>query len=502
MPPVTALDFLEHQLELEKEAREVMPYEPDKCTYPQPLRQLVFTCLTCLRANDNNPIGVCYLCLIQCHSTHELVELLPKRLFVCDCGTSRMKNGHACELRIRRAKEDAKKHNPGSQGNQDEGSSHQSNQNSDHPPNRPHQLQSQGIPKLRAGLSSSHFHSLSAQQLPAEDVPSSSNTYNHNYKGNFCSCNELFNPFKETRTMHQCYFGEFCGEDWFHQDCIMGYKPGIFSNHPTETGENKLALLPSPGLDAEHDRKNLGPDYIGNGSPEQKPNANEAEEEVRDNKHDVPQSSLPDHADSDDEEGDVIPYFPALESFSEFVCWGCIEAFREAFDELSTNSNIVAAKLPHFEGIGSAHEWKSRYDEYVNGEPQSKKKKNGKDNRQLYTLFLRHDFKKELKKIKETAPTDSPVAAMLRTFDFMCGEDVIYSPKEDTDVSSSTGSLYDMGTEALQALPGQQAIEGLHAYGLMKSRLRDFFQGFVDKNKVVTEDEVRDFFDNLKHSNS
>lgn len=85
-----------------------MPYEPDKCTYPQPLRQLVFTCLTCLRANDNNPVGVCYLCLIQCHSTHELVELLPKRLFVCDCGTSRMKNGHACELRIRRAKEDAK----------------------------------------------------------------------------------------------------------------------------------------------------------------------------------------------------------------------------------------------------------------------------------------------------------------------------------------------------------------------------------------------------------
>lgn len=506
MPPVTAIDFLENQLKLEKEARETLPYEPDKCTYPQPLRQLVFTCLTCLRANNNTPIGVCYLCLIQCHSTHELVELLPKRSFVCDCGTTRMKNGHACELRMRQAKEDAKNHNPGVLGNQGPSAgqhSHQSNQNSDRPPSRPHQLLSQGIPKLRAGLSPAHFHSLSSLQLPAEDVPSSSNTYNHNYKGRFCSCNELYNPMRETRTMHQCYFGEFCGEDWFHQDCIMGYKPGMFSHDQPEPSENKLALLPSPGLDAEHDRTNLDPGYLGaksNGSD--KPStSNEAENEVRENQHDVPQSSLPDHADSDSEEADVIPYFPALDSFSEFICWGCIDAFKEAFDELSTNSKIVAAKLPHFEGICSAHEWKTRYDQYVDGEPQSKKTKNGKENRQLYTLFLRDGFKEELIKTKESAPTDSPVGALLRTFDFLSGDDVVYSPKEDTDVSSSTGSLYDMGTEALQALPGQQAIEGLHAYGLMKSRLRDFFQGFVDKKKVVTEDEVRDFFDNLKNSN-
>lgn len=496
MPPVTAVDVLERQLELEKEAREVMPYEPDRCTYPQPLRQLVFTCLTCLRANNNTPIGVCYLCLIQCHSTHELVELLPKRLFVCDCGTSRMKNGHACELRIRMAKEDAKNNNPGSQGNQDEGLSHQSNQNSANPPIRPHQLNRQGIPKLRAGLSSTHFHSLSPQQLPAEDVPSSSNTYNHNYKGRFCSCKEHFNPFKETRTMHQCYFGEFCGEDWFHQDCILGYKPGLFSEKHSVPGENKLALLASPGLDAEHDRKGHGSDSIDNLDHGQA-----TETEIKNSKPNVPQGSLSDHADSDGEEGDVIPYFPALDSFSEFVCWGCIEAFREAFDELSSNSKITAAKIPHFEGIGSAHEWKNRYDEYVTGEPQAKKIKNGKESRQLYTLFLSNDYKEELKKIKESAPLDSPVGALLRTFDFMCGEDVIYSPKEEADNSSSTGSLYDMGTEALQALPGQQAIEGLHAYGLMKSRLRDFFQGFVDNKKVVTEDEIRGFFDNLKHSN-
>ena len=84
---VTAVEFLENQLKLEKEAREALPYEPDTCTYPQALRQLVFACLTCRLANDDADIGVCYSCLIQCHSTHELVELFSKRNFVCVCGS-------------------------------------------------------------------------------------------------------------------------------------------------------------------------------------------------------------------------------------------------------------------------------------------------------------------------------------------------------------------------------------------------------------------------------
>ncbi|KAK8439864.1 hypothetical protein ACI3LY_004746 [Candidozyma auris] len=492
MTAVTAVDYLEQQLQLEKEARETLPYEPDRCTYPQPLRQLVFTCLTCSRANDNTPIGVCYSCSIQCHSTHELVELLPKRSFVCDCGTTRMKNGHACELRIKQAKEDAKKYRPGDQGSeqsnrQHEGDGHQHIQRS---PSSPHQSSRQEIPKLRAGLSSTHFHSLSSQKSPAEDVPSSSNKYNHNFEGRFCSCNELYNPVKETRTMHQCYFGEYCGEDWFHQDCILGYKPGIFSNDKSvPRNEITSSSNLSSGLDAPLDSKDI---------------INEEEQGTKTDestsKKDSPRTEASDHEDADSDDDDVVPYFPALDSFSEFICSGCIEAFPDSFDEISNNSQIVAAKLPQFEGVDSAHEWKARYDAYLTGEPQAKKIKTEKKNRQPYTLFLRHNFKLELKKLKDSVSPDSPVGALLRSFEFLSGEDSIYSPDEDSDVGSSTGSLFEMGTEALQTLPGQQAIEGLHAYELMRSRLRDFFQDFVDKNKVVTEDKVRDFFDNLKQS--
>ncbi|QEL61710.1 hypothetical protein CJJ09_003863 [Candidozyma auris] len=285
-------------------------------------------------------------------------------------------------------------------------------------------------------------------------------------------------------------FREYCGEDWFHQDCILGYKPGIFSNDKS-VPRNEITSSSNhcSGLDAPLDSKDI---------------INEEEQGTKTDestsKKDSPRTEACEHEDADSDEDDVVPYFPALDSFSEFICSGCIEAFPDAFDEISNNSEIVAAKLPQFEGVDSAHEWKARYDAYLTGEPQAKKIKTEKKNRQPYTLFLRHNFKLELKKLKDSVSPDSPVGALLRSFEFLSGEDSIYSPDEDSDVGSSTGSLFEMGTEALQTLPGQQAIEGLHAYELMRSRLRDFFQDFVDKNKVVTEDKVRDFFDNLKQS--
>ncbi|ODV94939.1 hypothetical protein PACTADRAFT_3825 [Pachysolen tannophilus NRRL Y-2460] len=49
---MTAVEYLEKQLELEKEARELMPYDPNICTYTiGALHQQVYACLTC-REND------------------------------------------------------------------------------------------------------------------------------------------------------------------------------------------------------------------------------------------------------------------------------------------------------------------------------------------------------------------------------------------------------------------------------------------------------------------
>lgn len=62
-------------------------------------------------------------------------------------------------------------------------------------------------------------------ELPAEDIPSNSNVYNQNFHGNFCGCKQPYDPANETGNMLQCYFGYVCGEDWFHDRCIMGLQP-------------------------------------------------------------------------------------------------------------------------------------------------------------------------------------------------------------------------------------------------------------------------------------
>lgn len=420
---VTAVDYLNEQAALEREAREVMPYEPDACTFPQLLRQLVFACLTCLRQNGGQNVGVCYSCLIQCHLAHELVEMFSKRNFACDCGTQRMAKGKACALRY---------------GKLPDGEE----------PRRP---------RMRTG-SILELFSLRERDLPqAEDIESLENVYNHNYQGRFCLCSMVYNPVKETRTMHQCYLGAVCREDWFHQDCILGYKPGVFEKLYPES-ENKLASLPDPGLEAAAD---------------------------------------PPLTAADDDDDLVVPHFPRLSSFSEFVCWQCVAAYRDAFDELVNDKAVFT--MPHFDGVETAEEWERLHAAYESEEPSAKKRKTENLEPTLYSVFLRDDFKTHLTKLKESLPETSPLARLLTSYDFLYKDDPVYQPQEEQSSTSSVASLYELGSSALQSLPTPQAVEGLHAYSVMKEKLRTFFSDFVDQNKVVTAEEVRDFFGQMKN---
>ncbi|RPB22683.1 hypothetical protein L211DRAFT_826602 [Terfezia boudieri ATCC MYA-4762] len=92
---VTAMDYINRQLELEKEAREIMPYSFETCTYSMgPLRQPVYAC----KAHSPEGGALCYSCSISCHGDCDLVELFNKRNIQCDCGTVRFPNS-PCTLR-------------------------------------------------------------------------------------------------------------------------------------------------------------------------------------------------------------------------------------------------------------------------------------------------------------------------------------------------------------------------------------------------------------------
>ncbi|GEM07394.1 E3 ubiquitin-protein ligase UBR7 [Rhodotorula toruloides] len=89
-----AEDLIGAQEALEAEAREIMPYKFDACTYDLGyIKQPLFACQTCL--NDR---AVCAACSIACHGDHSLVELFNRRNFRCDCGTEAMGAGSFCSI--------------------------------------------------------------------------------------------------------------------------------------------------------------------------------------------------------------------------------------------------------------------------------------------------------------------------------------------------------------------------------------------------------------------
>ena len=59
-------------------------------------------------------------------------------------------------------------------------------------------------------------------------------------------------------------------------------------------------------------------------------------------------------------------------------------------------------------------------------------------------------------------------------------------------------SLVDAGTRALSSLPRTQAIDGIAAYQTMSSKLKNFLQGFAGTGRVVSEADVRGFFEDIK----
>lgn len=429
---LTALDFLESQLQLEREARELMPYEPDTCTYPKVLRQQVFACLTCLGENGGLEMGVCYLCLIQCHSTHDIVELFSKRNFVCDCGTKKAENSRACALRYGKLLEKPTKK-----------------------------------PRMRTGSDSGSGSFLFPKvDLPlAEDIPSLENLYNHNFKGRFCSCKMIYHAELETRTMHQCFFGEACGEDWFHQDCILGFE-----------------------LKGEDDVKK-----------------EEVNEELKEETKETMKEEVKEEAKEEDKDEEiVVPYFPSMDDFLEFICWKCTSLYPEAFEQLAERDEITFTKLPHFPNLKSPEHWKCRQDA-LDEQPQKKQKLDSAGNANeenlaltLYSIFLRDNFREKLTDLLKTLQHDSPLYKLLQNHTYLFEEDPIYEPVEETELAPGGNSLFELGSSALLSLPAPHALEGLQAYDTMKKKLSTFFKDFVDNNKVVTEKEVKDFFGKMK----
>nr|CAG4634848.1 EOG090X07TK [Alona affinis] len=110
---VTLVEVLEEQAQLEEDADAVLGGSDDKnCTYSLGYvkRQALYACITCMKNSNGKTqlAGVCLACSLDCHSSHEMVELYTKRNFCCDCGNSKFPS--KCSLNPEKSEVNDKNH--------------------------------------------------------------------------------------------------------------------------------------------------------------------------------------------------------------------------------------------------------------------------------------------------------------------------------------------------------------------------------------------------------
>ncbi|KAI5840438.1 hypothetical protein DFP73DRAFT_517259 [Morchella snyderi] len=462
---VTAMDYINSQLALESEAREIMPYAFDSCTNALgPLRQPVFSCKTCQVPTESLPkfaefvtkgaAGICYSCSISCHGDHELVEIFNKRDVVCDCGTDRMPQGSSCDLRKVAGE------------------------------------------KGRVG-----------------------NRYCHNYWGRFCWCDMDYDPESEKGTMYQCLLGDACGEDWFHDGCIVGEK----------NAEKVPKVEEAVAAAVEGKQETVDATAIEGLAGKTEPTG-----------------SVQNDEEEDEEERPAG--FPEEESFEHYICWLCVEknpwllryagtpGFLSAVDKKDAplSAAAIAPTIAPSNNLASEYTApgdleatiiidKKRKAEGEVAEPGHKRAKTpdaaialssdlGNSSTEVpictynnlpplppstyhQSLFFKATFRTHLCRCPTCFPLLAPHPCLLE-------EEESYEPpldaSEDGASVHSGGSLFDRGERALGMVDRVHAIEGVMAYNQLKEKVKDFLKPFAASGEAVGADDVKRYFAELR----
>ncbi|KAG6837393.1 hypothetical protein H0H93_010011 [Arthromyces matolae] len=102
-------------------------------------------------------------------------------------------------------------------------------------------------------------------------------------------------------------------------------------------------------------------------------------------------------------------------------------------------------------------------------------------------LFLSEGFRTRWCRCSSCLPPLEATPCLLK-------EEETYEPPEDPD---SGLSLEELGMRALERMPRDKAIDGIHAFNGMRDNLVKYLRPFAQEGKVVGESDIKQFFDSL-----
>lgn len=188
----------------------------------------------------------------------------------------------------------------------------------------------------------------------------------------------------------------------------------------------------------------------------------------------------------------VLPGFPELASFDGFISWKCIDKYRSVFERLLSHEDadkIVAHKV--FRKDAKCLETDEKTDK-----KRSLRDMENSGTSDSYSLFLKEGFREEFKKLRDSLEKDDVLKAFLtNTAPFLCEEEKVYEPPKEEE----QGSLVELGESALaKNLSHQQTLASLLAFQQIKTKLTDFLRPFAESDTVVSETDIKNFFDSHK----
>lgn len=109
------------------------------------------------------------------------------------------------------------------------------------------------------------------------------------------------------------------------------------------------------------------------------------------------------------------------------------------------------------------------------------------------SLFMLQGWRKQLCKCP-----DCRAKYQERNLDFLLNsEDTVHHYEKKAEPRNRKSSQYEDGMKALSEMDRSNQIEAIHAYNSMKSNLMEYLEKFAENKKVVREEDIQEFFQQM-----
>ncbi|KAJ1983040.1 hypothetical protein H4R33_004913 [Dimargaris cristalligena] len=286
------------------------------------------------------------------------------------------------------------------------------------------------------------------QLQPKADIINTENTYSHNFLGRYCWCNSLYDPDDEDRVMFQC---AVC-TDWYHSTCI--------GKMPENADFDEFVCARCTDRHADILKRIRPSKQVTLGVVNR---ATHKVETLLDPPTEVETGSLATGVNEQSSPGEKDP----LTS---------IDADNDNDNDNDNDGSQAADRRPHKRVRTETEEVCHR------GPPPH----SASD--EALVLFGRDDWRRTSICHCSTCYPLLQAAGLT----FILDDDAPYEPEKDTD---SSVSLFDSGMRALATMGQSETIDGIIAYNRLRDELKSYLAPFASSGQVVTEADIRRFFE-------